>query len=132
MIKGGVLAIISSLGCAMLVQGCAPVPPQGDPVRGEVVYAQYIACHSPARHRTGPKLCGLVGRKAGTAKGYEYSKAMLQAGVVWSAQTLDEFLYAPLVFIPGTSMGIAGIKKDADRRDLIAYLIVINGQHECG
>jgi len=73
----------------------------------------------------------LIGRKAGTAVGYDDSNAMQQADIVWTAQALNVFLYAPLDFVPGTSMGIAGIKKDTDRRDLITFLIVINGQHKC-
>jgi len=123
-------AVVCLLG-GMTVQASTPVPAAGDAARGKAVYAQCLGCHSPDRHRTGPKHCGLIGRKSGTASGYEYSKAMQQANVVWSAQTLDHFLFAPLSFIPGTKMGVAGIKNAKSRRDLIAYLIVINEQPGC-
>lgn len=125
------LLFISLLGYAMVIEAGVTDPPEGDWVRGKAVYEQCIGCHSPDRHRTGPRRCGLNGRKAGTAAGYEYSKAMQQTNVTWTAQALDHFLHAPLDFIPGTSMGITGIKKDNDRWDLIAYLIAINGQDEC-
>lgn len=103
----------------------------GDAARGKDVYAQCIACHSLDRHRTGPKHCGLIGRKAGAAVGFDYSQAMRASEVIWSAQTLDNFLFAPLAFMPGTKMGVAGVKNDADRWDLIAYLIAMNEQQEC-
>lgn len=130
MYKWDALLLSILLGSAMAQAGGADVP-LGNPVRGKVIYAQCMGCHSPDRHRTGPKHCGLIGRKAGTAAGYEYSKAMQTVGVIWSAKMLDQFLDAPLDFVPGTSMGIAGIKNDDDRRDLIAYLVAINEQAEC-
>jgi len=131
MVKKYLLAVISLLGWAMVVKAGTPMPSQGDPMRGKAMYAQCMGCHSPDRHRTGPKHCGLIGRKAGTVDGYEYSKAMRQSNIVWVPQTLDHFLYAPLDYIQGTSMGIAGIKNGEDRRDLIAYLIAINEQPVC-
>lgn len=115
----------------MVVNAGEGAPSIGDPVRGKALYAQCMGCHSPDRHRTGPKHCGLMGRKVGTAQGYDYSKAMQEVDFVWNTQTLDRFLYAPLDFIPGTTMGLAGIKKEDDRRDLIAHLVAINKQIEC-
>jgi cytochrome c len=63
-----------------------------------------------------------MGRVAGSVVGFEYSDAMRDSDIVWNAATLDRFLESPMTYIPGTRMGIRGIK-DADRRsDLIAYL----------
>jgi cytochrome c len=66
--------------------------------------------------------CGLFGRKAGSVRGYNYSKAMKESGIVWGSETLDRFLEAPLAFLPGTKMGYAGVKDPQDRADLIAYM----------
>jgi cytochrome c len=43
----------------------------GDPAAGEAVYSRCLACHSLEYHRTGPKHCGLFGRRAGNAAGFE-------------------------------------------------------------
>ena len=125
------MLIIALLGCTMMVEAATFTLEQGDPELGKAVYTQCMGCHSPKTHRTGPKHCGLIGRQAGTAEGYVYSKAMQERNIVWTAQTLERFLYSPLGFVPGTRMGIAGIKGDQKRRDLIAYLIAMNGQQEC-
>ena len=94
----------------------------GDPARGEEIYGRCVACHSLTRNRTGPKHCGLFGRTAGTQEGYRYSQAMRESGIVWTEETLDAFLENPRAAVPRTKMGYAGIKKDRDRADLIAYL----------
>lgn len=108
-------------------------PPPGDLAAGERVYARCIGCHSPDRHRTGPRHCGLLGRVSGTAKGYDYySPAMQEAGITWNAETLDVFLQAPLAAVPGTTMGFAGIADAGERRDLIAFLATLTaGSERC-
>ena len=91
--------------------------------RGQAVYERCQACHAIEQHRTGPAHCGLFGRKAGSAPGFEgYSAAMRQSGWVWTPATLDRFLKAPMQAMPGTSMGYAGVKDDGDRAALIAWL----------
>lgn len=94
----------------------------GDPVRGEALYARCLACHALAYDRTGPKHCGLFGRRAGSVPGFRYSPAMAQANVVWDAKTLDRFLADPIGMVPGTAMGYAGIADPQERADLIAWL----------
>ncbi|MCA1978654.1 MAG: c-type cytochrome [Thiobacillus sp.] len=94
----------------------------GDPKAGEAVYARCLACHALAYNRTGPKHCGLLGRRAGSVPGFNYSKAMQSTKWVWNPKTLDRFLANPLKAVPGTSMGYDGVKDAQERRDLIAYL----------
>lgn len=94
------------------------------------MYARCIGCHSPDRHRTGPRHCGLVGRVSGTAAGYDYSAAMWEAAITWNAETLDDFLQAPLAAVPGTTMGFAGVADAGERRDLIAYLATLTRTSE--
>jgi cytochrome c len=97
-----------------------------DIVAGELVYAKCIGCHSPAYHRTGPKHCGLVGRQAGSESGFTYTAALKNSGIIWTTETLDIFLTAPLKMIPGTNMGFSGISSSVERSLLIRYLSRLN------
>lgn len=102
--------------------GAADLPPRGDPDRGETIYARCGACHALDRNRTGPRHCGLFGRRAGSLPEFDYSAAMRRSRIVWNARTLDAFLADPTRSIPGTTMGYAGIKDRQERADLIAWL----------
>lgn len=75
-----------------------------------------------AGHKQGPNLNGLFGRTAGTAEGYSYSTANKTSGVLWDENSLFDYLLAPKKYIKGTKMVFAGIKKPAERKELIAYL----------
>jgi len=93
--------------------------------RGEQVYTRCAACHAVETNRTGPQHCGLFGRRAGTAPGYDtYSRAMRNSKIVWDEHSLDVFLQAPTQAVPGTAMGYAGVKDAQQRADLIAWLRV--------
>ena len=107
-----------------LAAATATAPSHGDAARGEAIYARCGACHALESNRTGPRHCGLFGRRAGAVAGFEYSNAMKRSGIVWNAQTLDRFLADPLHAVPGTTMTYAGVTDPQERADLIAYLRV--------
>ena len=94
----------------------------GDPKAGEAVYSRCLACHALAYDRVGPRHCDLIGRRAGSVPGFEYSDAMKRSKLVWNEKTLDRFLADPLKTVPGTTMTYAGIDDAKARADLIAYL----------
>ncbi len=107
----------------LLAAAASAAPDPARLARGEEVYARCAACHAVEANRTGPQHCGLFGRRAGTAPGYDgYSKAMRASKWVWDEHTLDIFLKDPMKALPGTAMGYAGVKDDAERADLIAWL----------
>ena len=103
----------------------------GDPSAGEAIYARCLACHALAYDRTGPRHCGLFGRRAGSVKGYAYSETMRRSKIVWQEETPDRFLANPLRVIPGTAMGYAGVADRKERADLIAYLKQANESVLC-
>lgn len=103
----------------------------GDAVRGEAVYTRCAGCHALATDRTGPRHCGLLGRRAGSVPGFPYSPAMAQARFTWNDETLERFLRDPMQAVPGTSMTYAGVADAGERRDLIAYLRRAAGGPEC-
>jgi len=112
------------LGSALLSLSAAQAAPDAATLkRGERVYERCAACHSIEGNRTGPQHCGLFGRRAGTAPGYDgYSRALRDAKIVWNERTLDAFLQNPVRAVPGTTMGYAGIADARERADLIAWL----------
>jgi len=107
----------------------------GDPAYGEKLFNggtyRCYTCHSlePGEHKIGPSLANLFGRKAGSVSGFtRYSEAMVASGIIWSAETLDEFLSDPEKLVPGNAMKQAGyfqsgkIPSEKLRSDMIAYL----------
>lgn len=111
------------LAGGLLAAGASAAPDPAALQRGEQVYARCAACHAIEGHRTGPQHCGLWGRRAGTAQGYNtYSKAMQSSAIVWDERSLNVFLKDPMKIVPGTAMGYAGVKDDGERADLIAWL----------
>jgi cytochrome c len=96
-----------------------------DPEKGKVLYLQCRACHSlesGGANKVGPNLHGVFGRKAGLAPGFTYSDAVVGSSIVWSAETLNEWLARPSDFLPGNRMVFVGIRKPEDRANLIAFL----------
>lgn len=97
----------------------------GDAEKGEKVFKKCKACHTiekDGKNKVGPNLFGVVGREAGHVEGFNYSKAMEESGIVWTEKNLDEYLANPKTFIPKNKMSFAGVRKESQREDLIAYL----------
>ena len=102
-----------------------PALATGDAAAGEKVFKKCKACHvvDAEKHKTGPHLVNIMGRIAGIADGYKkYSKAMKSSGIVWNQETLDGYLEKPQAYIKGTRMVFAGLRKEEDRANVIAYL----------
>ncbi len=111
-----------ALAAALLVSSLSLARAEGDPAKGEEIYRRCQGCHSIDRNRIGPMHKGLFGRTAGTVPGFSYSDAMRNSGIVWSEQTLDQFLQGPRKMVPGTKMTYAGVPDAQERAYLIAYL----------
>lgn len=99
---------------------------QGDATKGKKVFNQCRACHNvsvAARHKIGPNLNDLFDRKAGGLEDFpRYSKALASADFEWTEEKLDQWLANPRSFLPGNKMSYAGLRKEQDRKDVIAYL----------
>jgi len=117
--------IVATAAC-LIALSSATAMAAGDAKKGAKVFKKCKACHTikkGGKHKVGPNLAGIDGRKAGTVDGFKkFSKAMKASGIVWSDATLDEFLKKPKKMIKKTKMGFAGLKKEKQRADVIAYM----------
>lgn len=100
---------------------------EGDAALGKIVFKKCTACHAADKeqNKVGAHLVGIVGRKAGSVEGFKYSDAMIAKGtegLVWDEASLASYVKDPKGFIPGNKMAFAGLKKDDEIANLIAYL----------
>jgi cytochrome c len=93
---------------------------------GERAFNQQCkACHTVEKggaSTIGPNLFGVVGRKAGTETGFEFSDAMKKSGITWNEASLGDYLKDPKAKVPDGKMAFAGLKRPAQLADVIAYL----------
>lgn len=100
---------------------------EGDAAKGEKLFKKCKACHKigEGENATGPSLYQVVGRKVASIPDFSYSSGMSSLGGTWTPEHLDAFLTKPKDLVPGTKMSFAGLKKEQDRADLIAYLATL-------
>jgi len=93
--------------------------------KGQAAAKVCQTCHTFAKgdkNGVGPNLYGIVGDHKGEGRGFNFSAAMKAKGGTWTYDDLNAFITNPKAFVPGTAMGFAGIQKDSQRADVIAYL----------
>lgn len=95
---------------------------------GKVIFNKCAICHTNGKgepNKVGPNLWEIVGAKTARHAEFQYSSGMSKRGTdgkTWTYEELYRYLYSPKAFVPGTKMAFAGLKKDQERADIIAYL----------
>ena len=116
-----------AVAAALVIFALHPAAAQNIAAGRKAFRIHCAVCHAAVsgKKSIGPNLFGVVGRAAGTEPGYNYSQANMKSGLVWDAATLDRYLKAPQQVVPGTKMTYVGLKDDAQRAALIAYLATL-------
>lgn len=115
------------IAAAFVTMGTMPALAEGDAAAGEKVFKKCAACHvvDSDKKKVGPSLQNVIGRAAGTMEGFKYSKVMVEAGeggLVWSEEEIAAYLANPKGYMKGNKMSFAGLKKEDDIANVIAYL----------
>ena len=120
---------MKKLTIAMLALLALPAAAQadGDAAKGEKVFAKCKACHvvDAETNRVGPHLKGVIGRNVASVADYKYSDSMLEfakANPAWTDELFLTYIEDPKKQVPKTKMVFPGLKKEDDRKDLLAYL----------
>lgn len=109
---------------ALLLAMAAPAFAQ-NAAQGEKIFIVCRACHEigpGAKNSVGPVLNGVVGRKAGTYPGFDYSSANKNSGITWTKEELAKYLANPQQVDPGTKMIFPGLHNPQQVQDVIAFL----------
>ena len=125
MIKCVAAALISLLALS------TPALAEGNIKAGKKIFKKCKACHDvkEGKNKVGPSLYNIVGATAGKVEGFKYSKAMAESGLVWDEANLRAFVTKPKELVPGNRMAFAGLKKEKQIDDLIAYLNSVSNQN---
>ncbi|NQZ13500.1 MAG: cytochrome c family protein [Alphaproteobacteria bacterium] len=104
---------------------------EADIARGQKLSKACAACHTfdnGGANGVGPNLWGIIGRKKQTVSGFSYSGTLAASGEAnWTYAAMNEFLWKPKKYAPGTKMNYAGLKKPSDRAALVAWLRTMSG-----
>jgi len=119
----GAVAAVTTLAIGL----SATAGQAADTEKGKAAFTrQCLVCHTIEKgdpDRFGPNLSGIVGKKAGSAAGFAYTRAFKSAANwEWTEDALGSWIMFPGVMVPGTAMGIFQGVAERDRDDIVAYL----------
>ena len=126
-------AVFIATGVMLVSAGCAFAQ---DATKGKSVFNQCMACHKLDANLVGPRLKGVIGRKAGSVADFDYSplmKAASDAGLVWTEAEITEYVKNPTAYLKayvagkgkaasGSSKMVFMLANETQRQNVVAYL----------
>ena len=126
------IAVVDEAPTAVAAAPAAELPPIGPKLAGANVEAgkaifmkQCFTCHTSDKggaNKVGPNLWDVVGRKVASHAGFSYSSALQAKGGDWNYEDINHMILKPTAYVKGTKMAFAGLPKEQERADVIAYL----------
>ena len=117
-----ILTMALASGVALVAAFAAVGRAKGDTVAGRSAFEKRCTgCYALDHEKTGPRLAGVVGRKAGTVSGFPYSDAVKKSTVVWNETVLEKWLTDPETVVPDTDMAFR-LDNSAERAAIITFL----------
>lgn len=126
------IAVVEATPAAATGAPAAELPPiapklkEANVDKGKALFQQQcFTCHTIDKggvNKVGPNLWSIVGRKKAGHEGFSYSSALQAKGGDWSYEDINHLIVKPQGFVRGTKMAFAGIAKEQDRADIVAYL----------
>ena len=124
----GLVTLMAGAAAFLATAAQADAMPKGNAKAGAQIFKQCAICHSDAKgapNKIGPNLWGIVGSRAGTVPGFNFSAAMKkagQSGLIWNNHELEEYVEHPQKVVPGNKMPFAGLPSEKQAADVVAYL----------
>ncbi|MDI1284690.1 MAG: cytochrome c family protein [Reyranella sp.] len=126
------IAVVDEAPTAVAAAPAAELPPIGPLLAkanveaGKAIFMkQCFTCHTVDKggaNKVGPNQWDIVGRKKASHEGFSYSSALQAKGGEWTYEDIDHMIFKPSAYVKGTKMAFAGLAKEQDRADVIAYL----------
>ena len=124
------LPLLLFLGCLVAPPAAgqdAADAPEYSKRMGRRSWLQCRSCHalkpSDPPNVSGPSLCGVLGRTAGTTTDFKFSEVVIKSKLEWTREELDKYVENPAAYFPGVAMAFAGIKDPIERYNLLEYVI---------
>lgn len=116
------------LAATLFATSVADVAHAADAAHGKVLFQRCAICHRTDKgggNGLGPNLFGVTNRKAASAAGFNYSAALKNSGLTWTAANLTKWVAHPSALVPGNRMAFAGLNDPAQQADVVAYLATL-------
>ncbi|MDX2145232.1 MAG: cytochrome c family protein [Rhodospirillaceae bacterium] len=93
---------------------------------GKAVFRKCQSCHTVepgGKNGTGPNLHNILGAPIGDHNGFKASESLKAIGGTWDYVKIDDYIENPKRLAPKGTMSFVGLKKPAERANVIKYLM---------
>lgn len=103
-------------------------PASGTATAGKALFeARCTGCHTLDKNKEGPRLRGVLGRRAGSVVDFTYSDQLKASNLTWDEASLDKWLANPDALVPDNDMAFR-VSNARERADIIQFLRLSSGK----